>query len=423
MPITTIAPPSKAVKRTPDTRVRDPGTQEPGQPTLPDVLGKMPPSCRAVFAAVTALASQDRSIKTTVSELARRTRYSRRQTHRALIRLHAAHLIRWQGASRGRGSVGTVELRWATFPQGKWASKSQADYAVGKQTPEAPIYSENINTKERVALVRHTQSPSNWEEDTSSTHTHQTVAARPVWPDGPGWCTRRLWALLAGRVRRRATELWGPYGTTATDAILSTAARAVRASLIEGEEELREFVRHLGGRLRESGHAIEVLSDRPRAFAFLGGVARRWLRRRGRLQEPAPEGMSATDWPKWRELAFEVLDQLNWAWERREKPLADVTGIVGKVARAWVETPPGRLHRRAWELLEAVSLRGFDLEESRWLVIAGLAGALGTSVPEPPQRPRDPFARRLSELQEQGYTEQEARARASREFLGGLIWA
>jgi len=383
--------------------------QEPGRSARPDVLRKMPPSCRAVFYAITALV-EGNTARTSVSELARLTRFSRRQVRRALARLEAAHLIRWWGAGRGRGVNAVVKLLWTTFPQKKWASKSQADYAVDKRTSRTSYYSENYNTKERYALVKHTQPPLNWKENTG--FTRQIEPTRPLWPDAAPWCTRPVWSRLAGRVRRRSVELWAHYGDVATDAILSTAARAVRGGLIESEDELRELVRHLGGRLRESGHAIGILSDRPRAFAYLAGVARRWLRRRGRLQEPAPEGMSATDWPKWWELAFEVLDQLNWAWERREKPLADVTGIVGKVARAWVETPPGRLHRRAWELLEAVSLRGFDLEESRWLVIAGLAGALGTSVPEPPQRPRDPFARRLSELQEQGYTEQ---------FLGGLL--
>jgi len=208
----------------------------------------MPASCRATFAAITALAGEGNTARTSVSELSKVTRFSRRQVRRAIARLEGARLIRWRDAGRGRGANAVVKLLWTTFPQRKWASKSQTDYSVEKRTSEAPIYSENyINTKERVALVRHAQSPSNWEEDTSSTHTYQAVPARPVWPDGPAWCTRRLWASLAGRVRRRATELWGPYGTTATDAILSTAARAVRASLIEGEEELREFVRHKVG--------------------------------------------------------------------------------------------------------------------------------------------------------------------------------
>jgi len=202
---------------------------------------------------------------------------------------------------------------------------------------------------------------------------------------------------------------------------MGTAARAVKGGLVESEDELRGLVRHLGGRLRESGHAIEILSNRPKAFAFLGAAARRWLRRRGRLEAEAPETVTATDWAKWQETAFEVLDELSWTWERREKPLGAVTPIVAKVQRAWLETPPDRLHRRGWELVESLSWRGFDLEEARWLVIAGLAAALGTSVPEPPRRPRDPFTRRMGELQEQGYTEQEARERASRELLGGLL--
>jgi len=385
LPGRTIAPPGGAVKRTPDTRVRDLAAT-PG--TRPDVLAKMPPSCRAVFAAVTALASEDRSIKTTVSELARLTRFSRRQVRRALTRLEAANLIHWRGAGRGRGANAVVELLWTTFPQGKWASKSQADYPVRERTSEASYYSgNNYITKEGHALTP----PLNWKAfSTNAKATHQTVADRPVWSDGPAWCTRPVWSRLAGQVRRRASQLWGPYGDTATDAIMATAARAVRGGLVESEDELRELIRCLGGRLRESGHAIEILSDRPRMFAYLGGVARRWLRRCGRLGEPAPETMAATDWAKWQETAFEVLEELSWTWERRSKPLGDVTPIVAKVQRAWLETPPDRLHRRGWELLEAVSLRGFyELEESRWITLMGLASALGVPMPKPPRR--DPY--------------------------------
>jgi len=391
LPKRSIAPPTEAVKRTLSTRIGDrgPQAQEPGQPTLPDVLGKMPPSCRAVFAAVTALASEDHCTKTTVCELSRLTRFSRRQVRRALIRLHAAHLIRWQGASRGRGATGAVELLWVSFPQEKWASRSQADYPVEKRTSEPPICSEKHKySKEPSGLT----SPLNWNQAFSKNAkgTRQIEPGRPVWPDAAPWCTRWVWSSLAGQVRRRAIELWGPYGDVATDGILSTAARAVRAGLIETEDELRGMIRYLGGRLRESGHAVEILRDRPRAFAYLGAVARRWLRRRGRLEAPAPEAAPATDWPKWQEVAFEVLEQLSWTWERRSKPLGAVDGIVAKVRKAWEETPPDRLHRRGWELLEAVSLRGFyELEEARWLVIAGLADALGVPVPEPPRR--DPY--------------------------------
>jgi len=358
--------------------------QEPRWAALPDVLGKMPPSCRAVFYAITALVGEGSTARTSVSELSRITRFSRRQVSRALARLEGAHLICWRGAGRGRGANAVVKLLWTTFPHKKWASKSQADYPVRERTSEAPYYSEKNSTKEGHALT----SPLNWNQAFSKNTkaTHQTMADRPLWPDGPAWCTRRVWSSLAGQVRRRSVELWGGLGTTATDAIMATVARIVRGGLVESEDELRELIRCLGGRLRESGHAIEILADRSRAFAFARGVARRWLRRRGKLEEPALGTVAATDWDAWQKAAFEVLDELSWAWERRSKPLGDVSRIVAKVQRAWLETPPARLHRRGWELVEAVALRGLELEEARWVVLAGLAAALGVRMPKPPRR-------------------------------------
>jgi len=346
----------------------------------------MPPSCRAVFSALTALASEDRSVKTTISELSRVTRFSRRQVRRALNRLHAANLIRWCGAGRGRGATGVVELRWVSFPQEKWASKSQADYPVRERTSEALCSGNKYITEEPSRLKSNQSSSLNQKKGGSSPPTHQTVADRPLWADGPAWCTRRVWAAIAGQVRRRSGELWGPhYGATATDAILATAARAARGGLLQSEDELRDLIRLLGGRLRESGHAIEILRDRPRAFAYLGAAARRWLRRRGKLEEPAPGSVSATDWRKWQEAAFEVLEELSWTWERRARPLDGVAPIVGKARKAWLETPPDRLHRRAWELLESLGWR-FELWEARWIVLAALAAALGVRMPEPPRR-------------------------------------
>jgi len=395
--VATIAPLSAAVKghRSP---VEGSEPQDPRWAARPDVLSRMPPSCRAVFAAITALASEDRSIKTTVSELAKRTCYSRRQVRRALHRLHAANVIRWRGAGRGRGATGVVELRWRSYPHLKWASQKPLDSADRKRDREALI-SENKNyiTKEALGLKsNHFSSPSTGKEVSASPPTHPTVADRPLWGDGPAWCTRRLWSSLAGQVRRRAIQLWGPYGGVATDAILSTAARAVRGGLIESEDELRDLVRHLGGRLRSSGHAIEILRDRPRAHAYLGAVAKRWLR--------------------WGKVGRDLLQELSWRWERREKPLGDVTPIVGKVKRQWEKTPTDQLHRRAWELVESLGWR-FELAEARWLTIVGLAAALGVPVPE---LPRDPLSRRLAKLREQGYPEAEARG-LTLEILEGVL--
>jgi len=372
------------VKRKFDTPPGNRGTQaqEPGRSARPNVLCKMPLSCTVIFDVLRTMASNE-ALEISIRELAQTCRLSPRQVRRALTRLEAANLLQWERGKRN-GTRSVIELNWhpASFPQKGGASKSQTRNPLGKRTSEVPYYSENINTtKEPSGLT----SPLNWNQafNTNAEATRQTELTRPVWANGPMWCTRRVWGSLAGRVRGRAAELWGTYGDTATDAIMATAARAVRAGLIESEEELRELIRHLGGRLRGSGHAIAILRDRPRAFAYLAGVARRWLRQHGRLKEP--EGVDPASWPEWQETAFEVLDGVNWAWERREKPLADVTGIVGKVARAWVETPPGRLHRR----VEAVSLRGFEFEEARWIVLAGLAAALGTPIPEPPRR--DPY--------------------------------
>jgi len=361
------------------------------------------------------------ALETSIRELAAMCRLSPRQTRRALTRLEAASLLRWERGKRD-GTRSIIELNWheVSFPQKGGASKSQADYAVDKRTSEA-LYTQRYKdlTKEPSRLTSSLNRNQAFSKNAKGTR--QIEPARPLWGDGPAWCTRSLWSSLAGQVRRRSVELWGPYGGVATDGIMGTAARAVKAGLIEDEGELREMIRHLGGRLRASGHAIEILSDRPRAFAYLGAVARRWLRRRGKLEAEAPETVAATDWAKWQEAAFEVLDELSWTWERRSKPLGDVTPIVAKVQRAWLETPPDRLHRRGWELVEAVSLRGFELEESRWVVVAGLAGALGVPMPTPPSRTQDPFTRRLAELERQGHTEQEAWKQASREFLGGLL--
>jgi len=386
VPVATIARPPVAVKGH-SSPVEGSRPQEPGRSARPNILGRMPPSCRAVFYAITALVGEGNTARTSVSELSRITRFSRRQVSRALARLEGAHLIHWRGAGRGRGANAVVKLLWTTFPQKKWASKSQSENPVRERTSEAPYYSENyINTKEGHALTP----PLNWKAfSTSAKGTRQIEPARPLWPDTAPWCTRSVWSSLAGRVRRRAGELWGPYGTTATDAIMTTAARAVRAGLIESEDELRELIRCLGGRLRESGHVIEILRDRPRAFAYLGGVARRWLRRLGKLEAEAPETVAATDWAKWQEAAFEVLDELNWTWERRSRPLGDVSGVLSKVSRAWLETPPARLHRQAWRFVESLSWRGFSLEESRWITLMGLASALEVPMPTPPRR--DPY--------------------------------
>ena len=223
----------------------------------------MPPSCQVVFDLLRSLGGAN-GVKLSIRQLAEMAQLSPAQTWRALRRLQGANLVNWQTSGPGRGGRSFVELNWheVGFPQKNVSPKSQADYAVDKRTSE-PLYTQRRNTtKERSTLT-----PSlNWNQAFSKNAktTRQIEPIRPLWPDVAPWCTPPVWSKLAGQVRRRAGELWGPYGTTATDAIMTTAARAVRAGLIESEDELRGLVRHLGGRLRESGHAVEILSDPPR---------------------------------------------------------------------------------------------------------------------------------------------------------------
>jgi len=77
----------------------------------PRVLARMPISCRIVFDVVRTLPSPEVSLR----GLAAMCRLSPTQTRRALIRLHAAHLIRWTPGRPGKTSC--VISRWRTFPQ------------------------------------------------------------------------------------------------------------------------------------------------------------------------------------------------------------------------------------------------------------------------------------------------------------------
>ena len=120
MSIGRIAPGRPAVKWPLVTRTKD---RRDGQKRRPDVLRRMPLSCNVVFDVLRSLAGGE-AVEVSLRELADVTHYSTRQVRRALKRLEAAHLIRWEtfGPGRGRRSILQVLWRSPSFPHLKGAS-------------------------------------------------------------------------------------------------------------------------------------------------------------------------------------------------------------------------------------------------------------------------------------------------------------
>ena len=102
----------------------------------PAVLAQMPRSCNVLFDLL-ALRAGDGPMEAGLVELARATRLSLAQVHRALKRLEGAHLITWTRA-RGRGGRSRITLRWVIHrPEGADVGKRSTKLAGTKFSSHA----------------------------------------------------------------------------------------------------------------------------------------------------------------------------------------------------------------------------------------------------------------------------------------------
>ena len=89
-----------------------------GYPRRPDVLSKMPRSCKVTFDVLRSFAMGE-AVELSIRELAEMCRLSYTQTRRALRRLEGAKLIVWRRCGPGRAHRSIFQVRWAppSFPQ------------------------------------------------------------------------------------------------------------------------------------------------------------------------------------------------------------------------------------------------------------------------------------------------------------------
>ena len=126
MPNDSLALERRLVKHLGATQAKDSWDR---QSCRPNVLRRMPLSCNVVFDVLRSLAGGE-AVEVGLRELAEMTRYSTRQVRRALRRLEAAHLIRWETFGPGRGHRSVFQTLWRSpsFPHLKGASPTRARY-------------------------------------------------------------------------------------------------------------------------------------------------------------------------------------------------------------------------------------------------------------------------------------------------------
>ena len=160
-----------------------------GHSRRPDVLSKMPLSCKVVFDVLRTHA-MGKAVELPVRELAEVCRLSYAQTRRALRRLVGANLIRWQNPGPGRGHRSVFEVRWTppSFPQKNDPPLRGRDtlYPQGTKTTNSP--------KERLPAVAGTFSPG----------TNKKLL--PAKGQARLSCRAHRWAV--GEFRRRVQERW-----------------------------------------------------------------------------------------------------------------------------------------------------------------------------------------------------------------------
>ncbi|MEM3484627.1 MAG: SgrR family transcriptional regulator, partial [Candidatus Methanomethyliaceae archaeon] len=203
----------------------------------------MPLSCQLLW---DVLILQDccKTVNTTVKDLAKITRLSPAQVHRALKRLEGAHLIRWE-RSPGRGHRSKIVLLWR--PEVIHRSKvSKGD--------ERCSHPQNRNVSPH---ARDTLSPP---ERSKESPTGQRPPAKPLGERAVAWALARV------REDLRARRSVGPERRAVILAALGPAVhRAIKKGRVRTRAELGELVGFIRARLEERRGLGEDL-----------GATRRW---------------------------------------------------------------------------------------------------------------------------------------------------
>lgn len=221
---------------------RPPCAHSRGRPfvyCLPDVLDRMPRSCRLVFAAFIALADAEGHLRMPLREIARLAGLSETQLRRALRRLIGAKLIRI--VCSGRGSRPTIyRLCWEfrSFPQ--------------PRAPLSPTPSFQRNRKKAPA------------------ETYRGL--RPRRSEGRLTSRALRWAMAQ---LRRYIGTWGlapPRRETLLQAFGVALWRAIRLQLVRTRQHLRRLLLEIKSRLRTAPAGVSA--DPHWAHCYAGGVTR-----------------------------------------------------------------------------------------------------------------------------------------------------
>ena len=234
-------------------RVKD--DNAPNTLSFPLILYHLPPSARAVFATIYALAAtNEATLELSVREIAAQTRFSPAQVWRALRRLEGARLIKRLG--KGKRGKTRWQLLWRTFPQ---RSVSPPSHSPSK-------------TK-RGNLLRKTTVP----------------------PSGAAWSEFPIkskssalrWAMFH---IRREIQRWG-LPSPQREALLTGLGQAVwrtlKRGLVRTTAQLRRLVWELLTHLRDAPAGVSA--SLRRACGYAGAIVLMASRALGILDVPASE--------------------------------------------------------------------------------------------------------------------------------------
>jgi len=286
-----IAPGRPAVKWPLVTRTKD---RRDGQKRRPDVLRRMPLSCNVVFDVLRSLAGGE-AVEVSLRELAEVTHYSTRQVRRALKRLEAAHLIRWEtfGPGRGRRSILQVLWRSPSFPHLKGASLRVRDknYSPSENSKRSSLREtaltdpSSVGSCQVVSRLRHRPSPraERWAIAEFRRRLAHWTPERIADPDGIDEDDLATLAVGLDRehvlavAERKGLEVWeGDYdnlGGPDREQAMLAAAKELRVAVIDAfAVALHRAIKR--GRIRTGRELAEVVEE---VAEVLDQEAQDWL--------------------------------------------------------------------------------------------------------------------------------------------------
>ena len=234
-------------------RVKD--DNAPNTLSFPLILYHLPPSARAVFATIHALAAtNEATLELSVREIAAQTRFSPAQVWRALRRLEGARLIKRLG--KGKRGKTTWKLLWCTFPQRSVSPPSHSPSKIEKRNS-----------------LRETTAP----------------------PRGAAWLDFPIrrpskalrWAMF--RLRREVSG-WGlppPRREALLRGLGNAVWRALRKGLVRTTAQLRRLLHEILGHLRDAPEGVSA--SLRRACSYAGAIVLMSLRAIGALPPRPPE--------------------------------------------------------------------------------------------------------------------------------------